>query len=241
MDRFSAATKRLADRQDHTGEDLALHRFSKARALAYAWLLDGINLAPGLRITQAVAELLVRRVIERRYLQAFLGIAPAKWARDMGSKPLAMPVYPVREVGEILERMGLELKRRMSHKKAVVGNTSCDVPLEDYTPSVTQKRQIVATDTWHELTTDSWEYIAVWADRRNQGRQAAEVEQSEPGQVDDAYWQAVRLELWQQAASITEVQAVGKLLAALDGRERTKAAVTTMWWGRNILRERMAA
>lgn len=251
MDRFSAATKRLAERQDHTGEDLALRRFSKARALAYAWLLDGIDFAPGLRITPALAAKLVERVIERRYLLAFLGIAPAKWARDVGTdaksnpKPFPAPGYPMREVGEILERMGLELKRRMSHKKAAVGNTFPDATLTDITPSVTQKRKITATDTWHELTAESWECITLWADRRNQSRKSMTIEQAPQAATakgdDAAYWHGVRLRLWEQAGRITEGEAVGRLFAALDGRERTKAAQVAMWWGREVLRPRMAA
>lgn len=243
MDRFSAATKCLADRHDHTGLDLALHRFAKARALAYAWLLDGIEFAPGLRIDQALAERLVGRVIERRYLLAFLGIVPAKWARDVGTdskgnpKPLPAPAYPVREVGEILERMWLELKRRMTHKKVGLGNTRPDSPLTVITPSVTQKRLIVGTDTWHELVAASWDRASMWADRRNKGRQIARAEAAN----DAAYWKGIRMELWQQAERLTEQQAVGRLLAALEGRERTRAAQMTAWWGKHVLRERMTA
>lgn len=176
MDRFSAAVHGLADRTDHRGEDLALRRFSPARALAYAWLFDGLDLAPCLRINEAVAIRLIERVIERRYLLAFVGIVPAKWARDTGTdkygdpKPFPMPAYPVREVGEILERAGLELKRRRNNIKAKVGATYPDIPLEVITPSGTQSRKIVETDTWHELTSESWDRMEELSERRNRRR-----------------------------------------------------------------------
>lgn len=243
MDRFSAATKRLAERQDHTGEDLALRRFSKARALAYAWLLDGIDFAPGLRITQGLAAKLVEWVIERRYLLAFLGIVPAKWARDVGTdakgnpKPFPAPGYPVREVGEILERMGLELKRREGKSTL----TCPDIPLEEITPSEGKSGRVY----FHEMTAESWERITLWADRRNQGRKSMTIEQAPQAATakgdDAAYWHGVRLELWEQADRITEAEAVGRLLTALDGRERTKDAQVAMWWGCDVLRPRLAA
>lgn len=173
MDRFSAATRRLADRIDHTGRDLALHRFGKARALAYAWLLDGIELAPGLRITAELAGRIVGRVIERRYLLAFLGIVPAKWARHVGTeqdgtpKPFPLPAYPVREVGEILERMWLETVRREFR----FAHTWPDFPLEDITPCVGKNGRHLA----HELTAESWDRAARWAEKRNRHRMAVEV------------------------------------------------------------------
>lgn len=165
MDRFSAATKGLADRTDHTGADLSLRRFGHARALAYQWLFEGFDLAAGLRINEAVASLLIDRVIERRYLLAFLGIVPAKWARDTGAdrhgdpKPFPMPAYPVREVGEILDRMGLQLKRREFRSAHTWGDST----LGDITPSVGKTgRHLV-----HELTGESWDRMEALSERRN--------------------------------------------------------------------------
>lgn len=175
MDLFSAATEHLADRYDHHGPHLALHRFGKAIALAYAWLWDGIELAPGLRITADLASHIVRRVIERRYLLAFLGIVPAKWARHIGTekdgkpKPFPMPAYPVREMGEILERMGLELKRREFRS----ARTWADIPLENITPSAGKTSRHFA----HEIIAESWAHISLLADRRNAARAAVVVEQ----------------------------------------------------------------
>ena len=168
MDRFSAAVKGLADRTDHTGADLSLRRFGQARALAYDWLFDGFDLAAGLRINDAVARALLDRVIERRHQLAFLGIVPAKWARDTGTdrhgdpNPFPMPAYPVREVGEILERMGLKLKRREFRSAHTWG----DATLGDITPSVGKTgRHLV-----HELTGESWARMEALSERRNRRR-----------------------------------------------------------------------
>lgn len=166
MDRFSAATRGLADRADHTGADLSLRRFGQARALAYDWLFDGFDLAAGLRINEAVASRLIDRVIERRYLLAFLGIVPAKWARDTGTdrhgdpKPFPIPAYPVREVGEILERMGLKLKRREVSSTLTWG----DATLGDITPSEGKRHYA------NELTGESWARMEALAERRNRRR-----------------------------------------------------------------------
>lgn len=168
MDRFSAAVKGLADRTDHTGADLSLRRFGQARAMAYDWLFDGFDLAAGLRINDAVARHLVDRVIERRYLLAFLGIVPAKWARDAGTdrhgdpNPFPIPAYPVREVGEILERMGLKLKRREFGSAPTWG----DATLGDITPSGGKEGR----NRVHALTGESWARMEALAERRNRRR-----------------------------------------------------------------------
>lgn len=237
MDRFSAATMRLADRKDDTGSDLVLHRFGKARALAYAWLLDGIDLAPGLRVDEALATQMIGRVIERRHLLAFLGIVPAKWARDTGAdaagnqKPFPVPAYPVREVSEILERMGLELKRREFRSAP----TCPDIPLEVITPCGGKTARIRP----HELTAASWQRVAMWAARRNQKRQAAIAVAAN----DAEYWLSVRRGLWEraEAGTLTGEQALAELLQMLRSRERTRNARLTAWWARAVLRARCAA
>lgn len=166
MDRFSAAVKGLADRTDHTGPDLALHRFGKARTLAYERLFEGFDLAAGLRINDAMARELIDRVIKERNLLAFLGIVPAKWARDVGTdrdgnpKPFPVPAYPVREVGEIFERMGLKLKRREVSSTLTWGDST----LGDITPSEGKRHYA------NVLTGESWARMEALSERRNKRR-----------------------------------------------------------------------
>lgn len=233
LDRFSAATMRLADRHDHGGQDLALHRFGKARALAYSWLLDGLELAPGMRVDQDTAAELIGRVIERRHLLAFLGIAPAKWARDVGAKPFPAPAYPVREVSEILERMWLELRRR----EVAATPTWADSPLAVITPcgGKTGRNRV------HELTAASWERASIWAERRNKGRQTARAEAAN----DQTVWDALRAELWARAGdgALTWEDACTHLENAWvqRGRRWSYPARVARWWAGKVLRPSLAA
>lgn len=172
MDRFSAATLGIVALKETMGRDLRLHDFGKARVLAYQMLFDGLKLAPNLRITPAHAQLIIERVIQHRYLLAFLGIVPAKWAKYLRTgQRYQNPAYPTREVGEILRRMGLVLNRKMKHKKSTKrdtkGNRSVCYCLDEMTQCVTQERKIVATEVWHEITEKSWKCIARYADYRN--------------------------------------------------------------------------
>lgn len=247
LDRFSAATMRLADRHDHSGEDLALHRFGKARALAYAWLLEGMELAPGMRVDQDTAAKLIGRVIERRHLMAFLGIVSAKWARATGTdaqgreKPFPTPKYAVREVGEILDRMWLDLRQRRSHKKASVG-AGMGRNLKEKPPHLcTQQRTIVGTESWYEITAESWERASIWAERRNKGRQTARAEAAN----DETFWTALRADLWAQAGAgeLTWAQACTRLESAWaqSGRRWSCQARVARWWASEVLRPRLAA
>lgn len=149
LDRFSAAVWGVTEAHGASSEHLSQRSFSKARAAAYRYLFDGIKVAPGLRITDALAAQLVERVIERRQLLAYLGIVPAKFGAYLGvgrhgePKPFPMPKQPQREVGEIFRAMGLQLKRR---------------------------RNEWAGDKWYELEEGTFQVAAAWAERRNAAR-----------------------------------------------------------------------
>lgn len=220
MDRWSAAALGVADTHDHPGADLAMRRFSKARALAYAWLLEGVELGAGLRITSDLAQKLVARVLERRFLLAFLGIVPAKYARHTGDKPFPAPAYPVREVGEILERMGLELKRR----EGTSTPTCPDAPLEEITACGGKP----ARNRWHEVTAESWAAVSRWAEQRNRRRLASVVKRRE---ATAAAWRDVRRTLIQRAPGLTRREGELLILDALRHQGRSAHAwITVHWW-----------
>lgn len=228
MDRFSAATRSVADRRDHQGDDLALKRFSKARALAYAWLLDGIEFAAGLRVTESLASGILARVIERRYLLAFLGIVPAKWA----SEKVPAAAYPVKEVGEIFDRMGLEMKRR---EGTAFTPTTPDIPLGEITASGGKS----ARNRWHELTATSWGKMVTWSERRNSRRQTTLVEQPT---IDEAFWHGVRIAMLADAQQGMPVwEAMAEWRARVDARGLTHGARVTAFWLRHVLPGRLAA
>lgn len=173
MDRFSAATEQLADLLDSAGPDLTLRRFTKARALAYGLLFKDIDLKPGQRITQSLADLILGRVIEHRVMLAYLGIVGAKYAKDPG-QAFQMPAYPLREVGEILGRMGLKTSRRRKNLKTKMG-ARCPGFLFEITPQSGTQRAIQEVETWYEIDAGSWHKMTWWAERRNKLRKTEEV------------------------------------------------------------------
>lgn len=172
MDRFSAATLGLAGLDDQ-GPDLTLRRFHKARTLAYQMLLDGIELGPSFRITQEVAATIVDRAIRHRFMMSYLGVVPTKYAASP-EKPFPMPAYPLREVGEILGRMGLKTTRRRNNIKAPVGARCPDSILKMTRGSGTQ-RAIQEVETWYEIDAGSWHKMEWWIERRNKLRRTEEV------------------------------------------------------------------
>lgn len=117
LDRYSAAAWGLIDEHDATDEHLSRKRWWVARRSAYQYLFDGlIDVGGEFTLTRDDATELVRRVIERRFMLAFLGLVPAKYgepartAVDGDELAMPMPAYPMRDACAILTRMGLEMK-----------------------------------------------------------------------------------------------------------------------------------
>lgn len=117
LDRYSAAAWGLIDEHDATDEHLSRKRWWVARRSAYQYLFDGlIDVSGEFTLTRDDATELVRRVIERRFMLAFLGLVPAKYGEparttvDGDELAMPMPAYPMRDACAILTRMGLEMK-----------------------------------------------------------------------------------------------------------------------------------
>lgn len=117
LDRYSAAAWGLIDEHDATDEHLSRKRWWVARRSAYRYLFDGlIDVSSEFTLTRDDATELVRRVIERRFMLAFLGLVPAKYGEparttvDGDELAMPMPTYPMRDACAILTRMGLEMK-----------------------------------------------------------------------------------------------------------------------------------
>lgn len=172
MDRFSAGTQNLAG-LDEVGPDLTLRRFHKARTLAYQILLDGIGLEPGLRITLDMATAILERAIRHRFMMTYLGVLPTKYAANPG-RPFQMPAYPLREVGEILGRMGLKTSRRRNNLKTKMG-ARCPGSTLNITPQSGTQRAIQGVESWYEIEANSWHRMTWWAERRNKYRRTEEV------------------------------------------------------------------
>lgn len=163
MDRFSAATLGLAG-QDIREPDLTFRRFHKAKVVAYGALFDGFDLGPGFRINQELATLLLERVIRHRFMLAYLGLVSTKYAVSPG-KDFPMPAYPLREVGEILGRMGLKLRRREGSLTPRCGNHSNEI-----SGHLGVNEAILERCRFYEIDASSWYRMEWWVDQRNKFR-----------------------------------------------------------------------
>ncbi|MEE1886219.1 plasmid replication protein, CyRepA1 family [Pseudomonas carassii] len=225
LDRFSAAVFGLADRYDDA-KHMTQRRFTRARVAAYGYLFDGLEIHPGLRVTDELAEQLIARLIERRHLLAWLGIVPSRFGAFIGNdkdgeqKPFPMPKAPQKDVGEIFRAMGLELKRRQNRHDG----TKC-----------------------YELQDAAYQVVVGWAERRNSHRSGVITLDKYTATVtvsraeDDAHWLAIRRQLVAQAGQITKQRAEALILAHLNSRGSSYGAKVTAHWFRSVFAERCAA
>ncbi|MFU8865084.1 MAG: plasmid replication protein, CyRepA1 family [Rhodobacterales bacterium] len=178
MDRFAAA-QGVVGAHDDTGDTLARRRYWRACARAYGFLFQGIDLSDGEWLTPEVAEEIVGRVMERRHLLAHLGVVGAEFGvwredRDGNLLPMQKPAHPVKEVGKILERMGLAIEGRQVRRC----HTSAGYTLGSSGACVTPKGNPRARV--YRVTTASWARMADAVDRRNAGRNIETVAQFRP-------------------------------------------------------------
>lgn len=207
MDRFAAA-QGVVPAHDDTGDTLARRRYWRACARAYGYIFDGIDLSDGEWLTPDVADAIIGRVMQRRHLLAHLGVVGAEFGtwredRDGNLLPMKKPAHPVKEVGKILERMGLAIEGRQVRRC----HTSPGYVLGSSGGSVTPKGN--PRVRVYGVTAASWQAMADAVDRRNAGRNVESVAQFRPVP-------AVVGRIWRQSPVI--VGAVVQDVA--DGRRR---------------------
>ena len=109
---------------------MSRRRYWKACARAYSYLFNGIDITSADHwLNEATASIVVDRMIAQRHLLAHLGIAPAKYAafnldRNGTIKPMKRPERPVREVADLLVRLGLRIKGKQSRNVHTTGDIS---------------------------------------------------------------------------------------------------------------------
>lgn len=108
IDRFMAAFDVLADLRDRS--TILTHRkYDKARARAYIALFAGIEIKPGMVMTQAQACTIVERAIANRMMLVELGMIAGKFGRKLAAgKVFPMPKQPMRDAIEIFNKIGIE-------------------------------------------------------------------------------------------------------------------------------------
>lgn len=127
LDRYSAAVWGIVDEHDAADEHLSRRRWWIARRSAYQYIFEGIALGEGAEITRDDAVTIIERVIRKRFMLAFLGVVPAKYAEtarvsaDGDELAMTMPAYPMRDVVAILERMGVKAADKSKRGTYTVG------------------------------------------------------------------------------------------------------------------------
>lgn len=185
-DRFSAAFLNHQD-VDQIGSDLTLSYYGQQIHAEYQRLFAGIDLYPGVALTSEQCALIQTRMIERRFQLAFLKLVPSKYGRlslDAQGQPLAFkrPSYPTREVGDLLRRMGLSLKR--IEVKAPTDTPVLDKALTETQASVAGTVAKPTRQHRYIVNAQLWAQVSSYAQQRNLSRTLAPLEsssnQSEP-------------------------------------------------------------
>jgi len=232
LDRFSA-WQGIVGAYDDSKDNLANRSFRRAMAKAYAKLLHGIDLAAD-RITDALADVVLDRMLDQRLLLARLGVVPTTygvWMEDRQGDLMAFkrPKTARKEMGEMIERMGLKWKRREG------GATlrSPIIPLEDIAPSEGKSGR----SYFYQVTPESIAEMQMWADRRNARRQTAMVAAAN----DNARWSGWRVAMLAKAPQMTRDEAAAAFFAQLGDGPVTFGVRLTAFWMRHVLADRLAA
>ncbi|SFI20814.1 plasmid replication protein, CyRepA1 family [Modicisalibacter xianhensis] len=190
LDRFSAWQGIVPDNDD-ASLPITSRRYLRACAKAYSWLFEGTGLDQW-GLTVETANVLLDRIMQHRHLLAHLGIVSrkyAQWREDKEGNPLPMkrPAYPVREVTDMLERLGLvvESKKRRCGTSPLTplgNNTPCATPEGSEKPAKKAKGNPIIRV--YQPAPASIQAMTQWAESRNAARKVAEMEApaSEPAQ-----------------------------------------------------------
>lgn len=190
LDRFSAQ-QGIVSAFDDSERAVSSRRYYQACARAYGWLFDGIDTTAEDWLTPDVAEIMLDRMIGQRHLLSHLGIVGKKygmWIADKANKgqpkPMKRPLYPVREVVAMIERMGLKMRSKKKRMAASGCGTSLHKPIGDNAQCATPQGK-AGTAKKHtgnpmirvyQATAGSMIEMEKWADSRNAGRQVEAVD-----------------------------------------------------------------
>lgn len=235
LDRFSA-WQGIVGAYDDSKDNLANRGFRRAMSKAYAHVLHGIDLAAD-RITDALADLVLDRVIDQRLLLARLGVVPKTygvWMEDRQGAllPFKRPKTARKEVGEMLRRMGLAWR-------PITARVQFD-PISLGENGATAHKPVAKFSRVYQVTPDSLAEMQTWADRRNARRQTAMVER-EVAANDNLRWSEWRLAMLAKASTVTRDEVAAAFFAQMGEGAVTFGARLTCYWCRHVLVDRLAA
>lgn len=169
LDRFNA-WQGLAPKETEAGVRLSARRHHHARVKAYRQLFDGIDITAPDALTPEVNERILDRLMAERDLYAHLGIASAKYAqyredRHHNRMPMARPKSAAKEVGYLLERMGLETTSRQSSCTDTPHPYTGKAPICAATKAKPKRVRI------YSVTAESLATMRHWAEKRAVARE----------------------------------------------------------------------
>lgn len=206
-------------RANDKANDLASRKYSEALAKAYRIAFADIDLKAGAIYFENCATAILERVFKHRYLLAVLGAIPPRYGRE-NFKPHS---YAAKDLKAIFEHIGIKTSR--TRFSAKMGQMGLFLYIE-YASSVPNERQ----EKCYYIDSEQLELMQHYSDLK--ASQYIQITINE----DVIYWSDVRLDLWQKVGQITEQQAIDRLIAAMDGRLKTKESNKTAWWAKNVLK-----
>jgi putative DNA primase/helicase len=223
LDRFASALMGYTGRDDEEAEHLSQRAPHKARAAAYARLFAGIDLQPGIEITDTLAATLMDRIETDRFALAWLGMVSASWGTILIDKagavlPFKRPAYPRREAGELFRRLGMTIRSRKSN-----------------------------SGYFYYLPAD-FDVLREWSSRRiKQGRwplYSKEIQAIYPvfgASKDDAFWLGIRHFILADLGRFNRERAASLVLTHLKSQGRTHGGRVTVFWLKHVMADRLAA
>lgn len=169
LDNFNASSG-LVPQSTDGDELLTTRRFHVARARSYKRLFNGIDILARDAITPDVAETVLDRIMDQRQLLAAIGIVGPKYRQHREDRrgneiPMPRPKYAVREVADLLERMGLSIAatKEITAKDVADDASRYTETPPSATPSAPKKRR---KSRLYSVTDDSLALTVLWADKR---------------------------------------------------------------------------
>ena len=234
LDRFTAL-RGVAPAFDDRSDNLARRRYWRACAKVYADLFAGFDLTRD-RITEGAAEIILGRMIERRFLLAHLGVAASTYGTWQETKdgrllPFSRPKNARQELAALLDRAGLKWRAIRSRVSTPAQTDIANMAQGGYKTARNKMGRV------YQVTQDSWAGMQAWADRRDAAR--ATVRAVVIG--DASYWRGVRQTLIEQEGRISRRQAEVAVVSRIHERGLSPHAWLTALWLKTELGPRLAA
>lgn len=143
--------------------------------------------------------------------------------------PFKRPKTARKEMGEMIERLGLKWRRRE-------GTATLSSPMPTIKDTAASEGG-TGRSYFYQVTPESIAEMQMWADRRNARRQTAIV----AAESDNARWSDWRVAMLAKAPHLTRDEAAAAFFLQLGDGPVTFGVRLTVFWLRHVLADRLAA